>query len=316
MWRQFILIVLVATISGSLGTDRVARAQGEGEAEAEEQEKPAPVLDAMGVRAVQISDWQVDRWIFAKDGDVDSARMLTESRLKSRIGYIDHLCGLSLDQRKKLEVAGRGDIKRFFDRAREKRNQIHRNEMHQAELIEAITEVKRMGGDYRSTIFNDRSMFGKILGMTLDREQADLYRRKRDNARLSRHQSRVEWVAQTVQKSLSLSDGQRVRLLSVLLEETRPPQRFGPSDYYGIMYQASRLPETRLRPIFAESEWRGLQREFDDAKRQERVLKDFGYLPDEDDRPAWKAARVIRERSETGGQAVLSRAASERSGDH
>ena len=113
-----------------------------------------------------------------------------------------------------------------------------------------------MGGDYRSTLFDDQSMFGKVLGMTLDPEQADRYRRNRDDARLSRHQSRVEWVALTLQKNLSLSDGQRVRLLSVLLEETRPPQRFGPSDYYGIMYQASRIPETRLRPIFAEAEWR------------------------------------------------------------
>ena len=131
MWRQFILLLLAATISGSLGTDRSARAQGEGEAEAEEPEKPAPVPDAVRVRAVQISDRQVDRWVFANDGDVDSARMLTESRLKSRIGYIDHLCGLSPDQRRSWRWPGAAISSDSSIGSEEKRNQIHRDEMHQ-----------------------------------------------------------------------------------------------------------------------------------------------------------------------------------------
>jgi hypothetical protein len=300
MWRRFTFLLLVATISTSLVADRPAHAQGGAE---EQEEKPAPALGRG--RAVQVSDRQFDRWIFASDGGADSARMLTESRLKSRIGYVDHLCGLNQIQRKKLEVAGRGDIKRFFDRVEEKRNQLHHGEMRQAELIQEMTEVQKMGRDYRSTIFNDRSMFGKVLGMSLDREQADRYRRNWDDARLSRHQSRVEWVALTLQKNLLLSDGQRVRLVSVLLEETRPPQRFGPSDYYGIIYQASRLPETRLRPIFAEAEWRALQREFDEAKRQERVLKDFGYLPAGDDQPDRNASLGIREVRASGGLEAL-----------
>jgi hypothetical protein len=306
MWRRFTLLLLTATISAGLDPDRPALAQGGGDLEAERSGEPEPVPDARnGAVVFRVSDRQVDRWVFANDGDVDSARRLTESRLRSRIVYIDHLCGLSPDQSKKLEVAGRGDIKRFFDRVREKRNQIHLNAKQPAEVIEAINEMQRMGGNYKSTLFNDQSMFGKVLGMTLNPEQRARYRRNHDHNRLSRHQSRVEWVALTLQKNLSLSDGQRIRLLSLLLEETRPPQRFGPSDYYGIMYQASRLPETRLRPIFAEAEWRALLREFDDAKRQERVLKDFGYLPDEDDRPARDAPRGTRKLSATGGQAVL-----------
>jgi hypothetical protein len=298
MWRRFTLLLLAATISTSLVADRRAHAQAAADLD-EQEEKPAPALGRG--RAVQVSDRQFDRWIFASDGGADSARMLTESRLKSRIGYIEHLCGLSQNQRKKLEVAGRGDIKRFFDRVEEKRNQFHHGEMHQAELIQEMTEVQKMGRDYRATIFNDRSMFGKVLATLLDQEQADRYRRNRDDARLSRHQSRVEWVALTLQKNLLLTDVQRVRLVSVLFEETRPPQRFGPSDYYGIIYQASRLPEARLRPIFAEAEWRALQREFDEAKRQERVLKDFGYLPAGDDQPDRNASLGIRELRASGG---------------
>ena len=98
----------------------------------------------------------------------------------------------------------------------------------------------------------------------------------------------------TLQKGLSLSDGQRIRILCVLLEETRPPRRFGPIDYYGIMYQASRIPESRLRPIFSDREWDAFRREIDEARRREGELRESGYLPEEDDQPDRETARQIR----------------------
>jgi hypothetical protein len=286
MWRSFTLLWLAAMMSGSLGTDRLARAQ-------DEDERPAPAPARVHVGAGWVaSDHLINVLVFASDGDADSARRITESRLKSRINDIDHLCGLGADQRKKLDLAGRGDIKRFFDRIAEKRNLFRLGEERQAdELMQARLELGNMGHQYRASLFDERSMFGKVLGTILDREQARRFRSRRSDDRLSLHQSRVQWVAQTLQKNLSLDDGQRLGLLCVLLEETRPPRRFGPSDYYGIMYQAARIPERKLRPIFAEAEWTRLRREFDDAKRQEQVLKDFGYLPDENDRPDGNASR-------------------------
>ena len=52
-------------------------------------------------------------------GDPERARRRLESRLKSRIEQIDRACKLTQDQRSKLNVAGRGDIKRAFARAEE-----------------------------------------------------------------------------------------------------------------------------------------------------------------------------------------------------
>ena len=48
----------------------------------------------------------LDQWLFGAGGDAASARQLGEARLKSRIGYIDQVCGLTAAQRKKLDLAG------------------------------------------------------------------------------------------------------------------------------------------------------------------------------------------------------------------
>ena len=82
---------------------------------------------------------------------------------------------------------------------------------------------------------------------------------------------------------------QRLRLFAVLLAETRPARRSGPSDYYAIMFQVSRIPVEKLRPIFDETEWRLLRLEFDAARRQEPMLRESGLLPE--DRPAWDTVR-------------------------
>ena len=44
---------------------------------------------------------------------------------------------------------------------------------------------------------------------------------------------------------------------ALLLRETRPPRRFGNApDVALVLFQASRLPEAKLRPIFDYAQWR------------------------------------------------------------
>lgn len=292
MGRPLTLILMGATFCGGLlgGLPALAQDVADDEPDQRPNIAPAPIRPAHGLH---FSDRQIDRWLFGLDGDVDSARLLSESRLKSRIGYIDQLCILTPDQRKKLELAGRGDIKRFFDQVAERKKAFY-HEKSRDEVLQSVELARLLGQAYRSGIFSDASMFAKVLGAILDPAQLIRYRRDGNGSRLTRYQARLEWVALTLQKGLSLSDGQRIRLLCILLEETRPPRRFGPIDYYGIMVQASRIPEGRLKPIFSVREWDGFQKEIDEARRREGELRESGYLPEEDDQPDRETARQIR----------------------
>ena len=153
----------------------------------------------------------------------------------------------------------------------------------------SLLQAQEQAGRFHRELFEDESLFGKTLRTTLDPWQSARYQKHWDEDRLLRHQARVEWVSRTLQKNLSLDDARRLRLFAVLLEETRPARRSGPSDYYGIMFQVSQIPEDKLRPIFDETEWRLLRLEFDAARRQEPMLRESGLLPE--DRPAWDTVR-------------------------
>src|SRR5262249_46788750 len=156
------------------------------------------------------------------------------------------LCRITEHQRKKLELAGRGDIKRFFDHIEEYRRQIHRPNTGADELRTILQDLKRSQMAYRRGIFGDGSLFTKTLKPALTPEQRAKYVGEGDDPRPFLYLPRVRWTVSILQRDLWLNDEQRFQLLTVLLEETHPPRQFTPYDYYVVMYQASQLPESKL----------------------------------------------------------------------
>jgi hypothetical protein len=90
---------------------------------------------------------------------------------------------------------------------------------------------------------------------------------------------------------LQLSPEQHQKLESLLLARTRAPRKFGEYDYYGVMYQMSKLPEQDLKPIFNEEQWQKIGLQFAQAQRLENVLRRGGFLPEEDVAEAGKTRR-------------------------
>ena len=101
---------------------------------------------------------------------------------------------------------------------------------------------------------------------------------------LVRYQATVAWCVVQLDKSVGLSDEQRRRLVELLMKETRPPKRFGQNDYWYMMLQASKFPESKIKPIFDNVQWRILQRQLMQGRGMEQWLKMSGVM--EDDKPA------------------------------
>ena len=55
------------------------------------------------------------------------------------------------------------------------------------------------------------------------------------------------------------------------------------------MFQASKLPEKELKPIFDDEQWQKIEQQFAEARRLEKTLRVGGFLPDEDVADAGKA---------------------------
>src|SRR5262245_26412066 len=58
-----------------------------------------------------------DRSLFGEGKAIEAARSRLETTLRKKIDSVDRTCGLGEVQKKKLQLAGRGDLKRFFEQA-------------------------------------------------------------------------------------------------------------------------------------------------------------------------------------------------------
>ncbi len=245
MWRRDRLLFLVPMMLGLLGTDRPARAQDEAEPKVEQ---PAQPDEAM-------TDDPFDQRIYGPGGP-GAARNRIESDLAGEIGRIDQMYRLSPDQKKKLSVAGRGDIKRLFDRAEQAKAILHRSK---GVLIRIPRELRPLPNQVQLDLFGGESLFAKTLKSTLTTEQRACHEREQ----LAFYRSRVEWMVPQIHHGLQLSDEQRRRFVDAIVEETRPLEKYGKYDLLALLFQATRLPEGRLKTIFDDAQWGLLRQEFD-----------------------------------------------------
>jgi hypothetical protein len=126
---------------------------------------------------LRIADATIRRLAYGKDEDAANVRCLLELALDRRIGVVDQACRVTDAQKSKLRLAGRGDIKRFFDRVeglRPMRPHAAQND-NLPELCgfafreDATAPARRFG------LFEQSSLFSKTLKTSLAEGQAAAY---------------------------------------------------------------------------------------------------------------------------------------------
>jgi hypothetical protein len=199
------------------------------------------------------------RLIFGKNTlntevDADFARGRLDSTLRSWIIYIDQLCGLTEEQETKLRLAGQGDIRRFLDRVEEVKH-AHR------ETLTIPGEIRSLQEAWTLNPFLDGSLFWKTLKKNLSGAQVAKLESALKELEL-RDQRELIWAfVELESKALSLSATQQARFAELLIKETRPSHRLFPYRYKGLWTEVTGIPESKLKPIFNESQWHDLRRE-------------------------------------------------------
>ena len=108
-------LLIAAALLAIVGAGQSARAQ---QIDDDEEEAPAQPVMRGGFNAFVMNDAQFDQWVFGNMGVANAgvARNKLDSLLTLHVDDLERTCGLTPVQKKKLLLAGRGDIKRFFDR--------------------------------------------------------------------------------------------------------------------------------------------------------------------------------------------------------
>ena len=244
---------------------------------ARDDEVPPPPEPNQQNHFVQV-DANFDQWVFQGSGNAEASRQQIKSRLKLQIDEIDRVCKLNKDQKDKLMLAASGDAKRFFDQVDEVRKKFLANKNDQNAMGQIWQDIQPLHMKLASGLFGDKSLFGKTLRSTLDTRQSTDYKAIADERKQYRYRASIEVALATLENSIALRDQEREALIKLLVEETRPPETFGQYDYYFVMNRLSKFPESKIKPLFNERQWKLLRQQFNQARSMEPLLVRNGVI--------------------------------------
>jgi hypothetical protein len=264
----------------------------------DEADEAVIVQPARGVWVM--TDDQFDQWVFGAPRNSRAGRNKLDSLLTLEVDDVARTCRLSEPEKKKLLLAGRGDIKRFFEKVDEKRKKFEKLKSDQNKIGEIYQELVPLQVALNSGLFGDGSFYSKTLKRLLSNEEAAAYQKVVREKRQFRYRAKVELVVAQLDQAVGLRDEQRRRLVDMILTETQPPLRYGQYDYYLVLYKAGKIPATRLKPLFEDKQWAFLQRQLHQGRGMEQFLRSQGLLPAKDEAHdiAGEFVRALRDPAE------------------
>ncbi len=227
--------------------------------------------------AAQFNPEQIDQWVFNRLGGAAGARSRLDANLALRIDDLDRMCAMTELQKKKLMVAGLGDIKRFYDRVDDLKRR-YASGGNPANMNNIWQEMQPLQVELANGLFGDLSLFMKTVKNTLSEEQSQRHEDLSRRRGTARRRASIELFVVQLDKALGLSEAQRGRLIELLVGETPAQAKYGQADYWYFMYQMTRLPEAKITAILDEAQWRLLSRQFMQARGMEPWLKSNGIL--------------------------------------
>jgi hypothetical protein len=124
---------------------------------------PAQVVMPIRPRMMVLDRDNFDRWLFAQEQSEPARQEHLNDALDARINLAVREHTLTPSQRAKLRLAGRGDIKRFFDHVQQRRDEfeIARKDFNIG--LAALRRLDELSPIYRDGPFGAGSLFAKTL---------------------------------------------------------------------------------------------------------------------------------------------------------
>lgn len=228
-----------------------------------------------------IGNGQFDQMVFSQDGTAAAARKRLDLQLRTQLEELNRTCKLTDTQKQKLLLAGRGDIKRFFDlydRAKEHTQVIQADGQQFVFVRQEVTPLQR---NLQAGLFHEESLLCKALPNTLTPEQFARYDGLVRERLAARHRANVETTVKLIERGVSLRDPERRELITLLIAETKPARRTSPYGLYHILPQLDRIPEEKVTRILTPAQWTQAKQHLAQYRAMGEQLKAAGVLSDE-----------------------------------
>lgn len=251
--------------------------------------RPAPRVAALPLidAGQPWSDEQFALYVFRKDRTIESALQKLESILRVQLDDMERTCQLSPAQRSKLELMGRGDIKRFLQDFDSAKQRFHELDNDGQRIQEIMPEIQKLRGATQGDLFRAKSLFSKSLRSTLSAEQLAKYEEVTQERRAFHHQAQIKTAIAVLEQTMPLRSNQRRELAVLLEKEIKPARQPSPYELYRIMDRIRRLPEAKIKPLLSDRQWKAVLERAAQYSQVVPGLRANGLmLDDADDPPA------------------------------
>lgn len=256
---------------------------------AEDPEEEAPA------KVVAVEETSIDQWVFkenrVREGffsvpNAETGRDQIESQLKGTLEELVRVCELTEAQQKKLALAARGDIQRFFEQFEEVRKKFAAVKNDQNRLNEVWPEISSLQQQYSKGLFGEESLFAKTLRKTLTEEQQGKYQDLLLERRRTGYRAAIAATLANFGSAIALRREQHESLLKLLIDETQPPLKFGQFDRQVVMLKLSTIPPAKLKAVLDKAQWKQLQPQLLQASGTEDYLAQYGVIEEPKPNPA------------------------------
>lgn len=231
---------------------------------------------------VGFTDEQFEQWVFQQYGNAATARTKFKESLELYTDDIHQACTLTEGQTFKLQLAGQGDIERFFRKFEEVKKKFQAVRNDQQKVNQIFQDISPLQTQMHTGLFGRDSLLQKCLVNTLNRKQYLQFVKVDEERRRFHHESRIGLVVMMLDKAAPVTADQRSQLIELLRSETKPMRKSGQYDYYAMMYQVSKIPSDKFKVLLDDIQWQVFNQQLAQMRGMEQWLKQNGLLSDDD----------------------------------
>ena len=228
----------------------------------------------------------MERLVFRNHRTEKAARASLEQRLKAKIDRLDRTAKLTEQQKKKLRLAGQGDIALLLaSTARFERDFGGVAMQDRDQLMRMLQELRPIQKRMTTDIFVEGSVFDRVwLGMQ-DAKQKQRFQQAKRRVMHNFYKGAAKHAITKIERQMPLAPKQREQLMDLMLAETNMPKiRNFSSSRNGAKYMvafaiyqlAKHRPE--LAQILKKQQLEAIKPTLKQAMAMEETLTEAGYL--------------------------------------
>jgi hypothetical protein len=224
---------------------------------------------------------QFDAWIFQGGNNREqSTREMLDGRVDQELRRIEQVVELDETQTARLKLAGRGDVKRFFDRVETARRKfleiqpkLERNNVNDAYQLALPLQQELAAG-----LFGSKSLLQKTISSTLDDQQLEVLQREIERTDRLRAERAIKLTIAQMQRQVPMTADQRSKLSDLLIAKVGGMKTNDQYAQYLIQFRMSEIPRETFTDIFDGEQMKAIDRSIQQGRAMAAMLRQRGML--------------------------------------